>query len=233
MEREITIAVDGPGSSGKGTVARAVARALGYQYVDTGAMYRAVALASQERGTELTDEPAVAAVARGLDIRFSWDGEVLRVTVAGVDVTRALRTEQVGQGASVVSALPAVRAALLDRQRELARAGGVVMDGRDIGTVVLPSADLKVFLDADLDERARRRHEELLRRGETTAYTVVRAELAERDERDRTRDIAPLRAAEDAVIVDSTGMTIRQAVERVLDLARERRGLVDRSTGSQ
>lgn len=227
MGQEITIAIDGPGSSGKGTVARAVARALGYAYVDTGAMYRAVALLGLRDGLDLDSESAMAPVARSLDVRFTWDGDVLRVALAEHDVTRAIRSEAVGQGASQVSALPAVRQALLDRQRELAAEGGVVMDGRDIGTVVLPDAQLKIYLDADLDERARRRHEEILRRGETTPYDHVRAELHHRDERDRNRSVAPLRVADDAVVVDSTEMTIRQAVERVLSLAQERRQAVD------
>jgi cytidylate kinase len=231
--REIAIAVDGPGSSGKGTVARAVARSLGYQYVDTGAMYRSVALAAVRRGVPLTDEAALSSLAASLRFRFAWDGDVLRVHLDGEDVTRDIRTEAVGQAASRVSALPGVRTALLTLQRELARAGGVVMDGRDIGTVVLPDAELKVFLDADLDERARRRHEELLRRGEPVAFEQVRAELAERDERDRSRATAPLRAADDAVVVDSTELTIRQAVERVLGLARSRRDVVDTEDGPQ
>ncbi len=233
MGREIAIAVDGPGSSGKGTVARAVARSLGYQYVDTGAMYRSVALAAVRRGVPLTDEAALSSLAASLRFRFAWDGDVLRVHLDGEDVTRDIRTEAVGQAASRVSALPGVRTALLTLQRELARAGGVVMDGRDIGTVVLPDAELKVFLDADLDERARRRHEELLRRGEPVAFEQVRAELAERDERDRSRATAPLRAADDAVVVDSTELTIRQAVERVLGLARSRRDVVDTEDGPQ
>ncbi len=223
MARELAIAIDGPGSSGKGTVARGVARALGYAYVDTGAMYRSVALVALRQGLDPDDEDAVAAVARELRVAFTWDGDVLRVEVDGEDVTRAIREERVGEGASRVSALPAVRAALLDRQRELAARGGVVMDGRDIGTVVLPDADLKVFLDARVDERARRRHEELVRRGETVSYEAVRRDLAARDHRDRNRATAPLVPADDAVVVDSTELTIRQAVDRVLALARERR----------
>jgi CMP/dCMP kinase len=223
VARELAIAIDGPGSSGKGTVARGVARALGYAYVDTGAMYRSVALVALRQGLDPDDEDAVAAVARELRVAFTWDGDVLRVEVDGEDVTRAIREERVGEGASRVSALPAVRAALLDRQRELAARGGVVMDGRDIGTVVLPDADLKVFLDARVDERARRRHEELVRRGETVSYEAVRRDLAARDHRDRNRATAPLVPADDAVVVDSTELTIRQAVDRVLALARERR----------
>jgi len=216
--RKPTIAIDGPGSSGKGTVAKAVARQLDLQYVDTGAMYRAVALMASQRGVDWSDEAAVAAVAHQLQFQFVWDGDFLRLRVDDVDVTGEIRTELVGQGASKVSALPAVRAALLDRQRALATAGGVVMDGRDIGTVVLPDADLKVFLDADLDERARRRHEELVRRGEAARFDSVRADLSERDDRDRSRSGAPLKPADDAVILDSTELTIPQAVTRVIEL---------------
>ncbi|MFK7931850.1 MAG: (d)CMP kinase [Myxococcota bacterium] len=217
--RKPTIAIDGPGSSGKGTVAKAVARQLDLQYVDTGAMYRAVALLASQKGVDWSDEPAVADVANRLQFQFVWDGDFLRLRVDDVDITGEIRTERVGQGASKVSALPAVRAALLDRQRALATAGGVVMDGRDIGTVVLPDADLKVFLDADLDERARRRHEELVRRGEAARFDSVRADLSERDDRDRSRSVAPLKPADDAVILDSTELTIPQAVARVIELA--------------
>lgn len=220
--RQLTIAVDGPASSGKGTVARGVARALGYQYVDTGAMYRAVALFARRRGIAWDDEAALARLARELRFRFHWDGEVLRVEVDGEDVTSAIREDAIGNGASDVSALPAVRAALLEQQRALGARGGVVMDGRDIGTVVLPDADLKIFLDAGLDERARRRHEELLRRGEVVHYVDVRDAIADRDRRDREREVAPLRQAPDAVYVDSTDLTIRQAVDLLLALARER-----------
>lgn len=222
--RKLTIAVDGPASSGKGTVARAVARALGYQYVDTGSMYRAVALFARRRGIAWDDAPALAQLAAELRFRFDWDGELLRVEVDGEDVTGALREDAIGNGASTVSAHPAVRTALLEQQRALGARGGVVMDGRDIGTVVLPDADLKVFLDAALDERARRRHEELLRRGEVLRYAQVREAIAERDRQDREREVAPLRQAPDAVYVDTTDLTIRQAVDVLLALANEREG---------
>lgn len=219
---DITIAVDGPASSGKGTVARGVARALGYQYIDTGAMYRAVALVARERGVGWRDEDGVAALAAALVFRFLWDGDVLRVHVDGRDITRELRQDDVGKGASDVSALPKVRAALLTLQRELGRRGGIVMDGRDIGTVVLPDAELKVFLDADPDERARRRHEELIRRGAVVSYQQVRDALEARDKQDRERPVAPLCQAADAVYLDTTNLTIRQATDAVLALAHER-----------
>jgi cytidylate kinase len=177
-------------------------------------MYRAVALVARTRGIPWDQEQRIADLAAGLSFRFTWDGDVLRILVDGGDVSRDIRTEEIGQGASRVSALPKVRSALLAVQRQLGAEGGVVMDGRDIGTVVLPNADLKVFLDADLDERARRRHEELLRRGETVSFEAIRRDLAERDERDRNRAVAPLVPAEDAIILDSTELTIRQVVER-------------------
>jgi len=222
MTKPLTIAVDGPGSAGKGTVARGVARHLGYQYVDTGAMYRAVALFSERAGVAWHDETAVAEIARNLQFAFVWDGDVLRVVVDDEDVSGTIRTAHIGKGASDVSALPAVRAALLDLQRGLGALGGVVMDGRDIGTVILPDSELKVFLDASLEERARRRHEELLRRGEVQSFEEVRAQLAYRDKQDSEREIAPLAQADDAVLVDTTRMTIPEAIEAVLALARER-----------
>lgn len=218
----LTIAVDGPASSGKGTVARNVAHVLGYQYVDTGAMYRAVALVAKGRGVAWDAEGALAELAAGLHFRFDWDGDLLRVFVDDHEVTRDIRLEDIGEGASAVSKLPKVRAALLDLQRGLGAEGGVVMDGRDIGTVVLPDADLKVYLDADLQERALRRHEELLRKGEQVRYDDVLEALAARDRQDSERAVAPLKQADDAVYVDTTNLTIRQAIDTVLALARER-----------
>ncbi|MCB9687021.1 MAG: (d)CMP kinase [Alphaproteobacteria bacterium] len=222
MTRRIAIAVDGPGSSGKGTVARGVARALGYQYVDTGAMYRAVALLARRRGIGWDDGHAIGRLATELRFRFQWDGDILRVEVDGEDLTRAIRADDVGQGASRISRYPEVRAALLGLQRELGAGGGVVMDGRDIGTVVLPNAELKIFLDASLDERARRRHEELLRRGEMVHLDEVRAALDARDRQDRERATAPLVAAADAIRIDTTELTIPRAIDVVLGLARDR-----------
>jgi len=218
----LTIAVDGPGSSGKGTVARGVARALGYRYVDTGAMYRAVAWAAGPRGVSTSDAEGLAAVARGLDIDFAWDGEVQRVLCGGVDVTAAIRTEGMGALASAVSVHPPVREALLSVQRQLAAGGGVVMDGRDIGTVVLPDADLKVFLTATLEERARRRHEELVQRGDAASREEIAEALRARDEQDRTRTTSPLRVAPDALVIDSTRRTVDEVVARILEVVRKR-----------
>jgi cytidylate kinase len=218
----ITIAIDGPASSGKGTVARAVARALRYAYVDTGAMYRAVAWTADQRGVAWDDEAALTTLAQGLRFEFAWDVDLLRVWVDGVDITTALRLDRFGTGASLVSKLPGVRTALLGLQRDLGARGAVVMDGRDIGTVVLPDAQLKIYLDADVSERARRRHEELIERGELVHFDEVLAALQERDRQDMERSVAPLKPAADAVRLDSTELTPRQVVDRVLSAARER-----------
>ena len=217
----LTIAIDGPASSGKGTVARLVARDLGYAYIDTGAMYRAVALVALERGVPLSDGPAVAAQVSGLDFRFSWDGTALRLALGDRDVTTAIRAEDVGRGASDVAVHPAVRAALLDRQRALARSGGVVMDGRDIGTVVLPDAQIKIFLDAAPDERARRRHRELVARGVPSDYDTVLREIIARDVQDSTRAAAPLKPAPDAHRLDSTDHTADSMAARIVRMARQ------------
>ena len=219
--RRITIAIDGPAASGKGTAARSLAAAIGYAYIDTGAMYRSVALAALRAGLSVRDNEAVGALARTLDIGFSWQDGQLRVRLGDEDVSTAIRDEAVGAGASAVATLPEVRAALLDQQRALGKAGGVVMDGRDIGTVVLPDADLKVFLDARLAERARRRHEELMGRGKAVTLEEVQADIAARDAQDRGRSTAPLCAAADAVVLDSTDLSPHEVVERVLALVKE------------
>jgi len=214
--RPLAIAIDGPASSGKGTVARTVARTLGYAYIDTGAMYRAVALRAQEEGIDLGDGARLGALAASIDFRFRWDGEQLQILDGERDLSREIRTETVGRGASAVAVLPAVRAALLGRQRALGADGGVVMDGRDIGTVVLPDAGLKIFLDAAPSERARRRHAELVLKDPGLTYEVVLADLIARDKQDSQRAAAPLRRAEGARLVDSTGQTIEAVVATIL-----------------
>jgi cytidylate kinase len=217
------IAIDGPSGSGKGTIARRVATELGFHLLDSGALYRLVALAGARHGLAATDEPGHAEAARTLDAAFGVDerGEE-RVWLAGDDVTLGIRTEAAGGEASRVAAMPAVRAALLDRQRAFARPPGLVADGRDIGTVVFPDAPLKIFLTASAEERARRRHKQLKEKGLTVTIAGLSQEIRERDLRDSSRSVAPLRPAVDAILLDSTGLTIEQVVDQVLALARSR-----------
>jgi len=216
------VAIDGPVGAGKSTVARAVAQRLRFRYVDTGAMYRSVAWAALQRGIGLSDERAVTALAQSLQIDFVTDPEGQRILVDGVDVTDLIRTPQVSDGASVVSVYPGVREAMVAVQRRLGADGGVVMEGRDIGTVVFPDAEIKVFLDASLDERARRRFEELRARGVGADLESVRRAEEERDRRDRTRSHSPLRAASDAVVIDSTGIPADEVAAGIVQLVQRR-----------
>ncbi|MCP4804914.1 MAG: (d)CMP kinase [Proteobacteria bacterium] len=216
------IAIDGPASSGKGTVARLVAMELDFAYIDSGAMYRAVALFGARHGLSLSDGPALARLIQKMDFTFGFEDGRFTLVVDGKDISRAIRTQKVGQGASMVAKLPQVRGALLGTQRGLATSQGVVMDGRDIGTVVLPDAQLKVFLDADLGVRARRRYAELVERGVEVGYEDVKSELAARDAQDAGREHAPLAQADDAIVLDSTQMTPEQVTQRVIQLARDR-----------
>jgi cytidylate kinase len=217
------ITIDGPSGSGKGTIARRVAAALGYHLLDSGALYRLVALAGSRRGLRPDDQPGHAETARTLDVEFGVDeaGEE-RVLLAGDEVSRAIRTEAAGAEASRVAAMPPVRAALLERQRAFARPPGLVADGRDMGTVVFPSAPLKIYLTATPEERALRRHKQLKEKGLTVTIDDLSQEIRERDLRDSSRPVAPLRPAEDAIFLDSTGLSIEQVVDRVLELARSR-----------
>lgn len=219
MAKGIQIAIDGPASSGKGTVAKAVAEALDYAYIDTGAMYRAVAFLCEEQGVPWTDEPRIAALLGDMEFSFVWVDGSLDVRVNGRPVSALIRGERIGAGASTVATLPAVRQGLLARQRDLAQSGSVVMDGRDIGTVVLPEADLKIFLDANVEERASRRFQEMSKKGVTVTFEAVREDLIARDARDRNRAEAPLRQADDAVYLDTSGLTPGAAAEQILKLA--------------
>jgi CMP/dCMP kinase len=217
------IAIDGPSGSGKGTVSRLVAERLGWHLLDSGALYRLVALAGAAAGRDPGDEPGHAEVAAGLDARFEVDaGGAERVLLEGRDVTAALRAETTGNMASVVAAMPAVRAALFERQRVFARSPGLVADGRDMGTVVFPSAGLKLFLTASAEERALRRYKQLKDKGLTASLAGLSQEILERDQRDAARSTAPLKPAEDAVLIDSTGVPVEVVVQRILDLARAR-----------
>src|SRR4051794_39240689 len=216
----IVIAIDGPSGAGKGTIARAVAARLGFHHVDTGAMYRALAWKALSEAIDLADEAAVAALAN----RAHFDVSDGRVCVDGDDAASAIRTPQMDAAASVVARQPKVREALIARQRALGVDGGIVMEGRDIGTVVFPAADVKIFLDASPEERARRRASDPTHtagRGSAAIQEVATA-LAERDRSDRTRTASPLKQADDAVVIDTTGLSIEDAVERVMQVVGER-----------
>ena len=212
----VVIAVDGPAASGKGTIAAAVARALAFHYLDSGALYRLVALKALRTGTAFDDGPGLAALARALDVRF--DGE--RVGLDGADATAAIREEAVSAGASQVAVHADVRRALIDRQRAFRRPPGLVADGRDMGTVVFPDARVKAFVTASAEERARRRHKQLIAKGISVTMDSLLRDIRERDARDAGRAAAPLRPADDAVLLDTTNLTIDEAVARVLALYR-------------
>ena len=214
--RSLVVAIDGPSGVGKGTVSRAVARALGYRHVDTGAMYRAVAWLALRQGIALDDEQAVAALATGARL----DVDRGAVVVDGHDIAGAIRTAEMDRAAAGVARLPRVRAVLVERQRALGRDGGVVMEGRDIGTVVFPDAAVKIYLDASPDERARRRAADPAHAGPTRALSDVATALAARDQSDATRAVSPLVIAQDAVLVDTTGVPIEEVVDRVLEIVR-------------
>ncbi len=217
------IAIDGPSGSGKGTVSRRVAAALGWHLLDSGALYRLVALAGKRAGLAPADEAGHAAIAAALDIRFEVDakGEE-RVLLDGGDVSGELRSEESGAAASRVAAWPAIRTALMGRQRRFMQLPGLVADGRDMGSVVFPDAGLKVFLTASPQERALRRHKQLKEKGLGVNLAALSAEIDERDRRDATRRVAPLVACADAVVLDTTSMDIDAVVGRVLALAQER-----------
>jgi len=216
------VAIDGPAGSGKTTVARRVAGRLGYTLVDTGALYRCVALAAVRRGTDPGDAAGLAALAAACRVRFDEGRDEQRVVLDGEEVTRAIRQPAVSELASRVSALPPVRAALLGIQRDLGRNGGVVLEGRDIGTVVFPDAEVKVFLLADDDIRARRRFDELRARGLDVSLEQTRADMLRRDRRDAARDVAPMKPAPDAVVLDTGPLAIDEVVDRVIELVARR-----------
>lgn len=217
------VAVDGPAGAGKSTVAKAAAKAAGLIYVDTGAMYRAIGLYLLTEGVDIHDEPAVAESLPGIIVSIAYEDGIQKVILNGEDVSGKIRTQEVGEAASVTSAYGAVREKLLDLQRDLAKKQDVIMDGRDIGTNILPDAQLKIFLTASVAVRAKRRYDELIEKGEQAVYADVEREIEERDYRDSHREIAPLRQAEDAVVVDTSDLTIDQSVKAVLVLIFERR----------
>ncbi len=216
------VTIDGPTSSGKGTISRRVAARLQWHLLDSGALYRLVALAGEQLGLEPDNILGHAAAAQDLDVAFGAVQGEEQVWLAGRDVTAQIRTAAAGMGASRVAAWPAVRDALLERQRRFVRAPGLVADGRDMGTVVFPDAPLKVFLTASPQERARRRHKQLKDKGSDVSLAALSREIAERDHKDSTRAVAPLRPAPDAHVIDSTGLDIQEVVEQVLALGRSR-----------
>ncbi len=219
------VAIDGPAGAGKSSASKALARRLGFFLLDTGAIYRCVALAARRAGVRWDDEPALAGLARALPIAFVQREAGQAVLLGGDDVSEAIRTAEISDGASRVSSLPAVRGGLLELQRRLAAAGRCVVEGRDIGTVVLPWAPVKFFLTASPEERARRRHAELLARGLASDYETTLREIVERDRRDSTREIAPLKPAPDAVHIDTSPLSLDEVVAKMESLARRRLGL--------
>jgi cytidylate kinase len=224
--RPLVIAIDGPSGAGKGTVARAVAAELGYRHVDSGAMYRAVGWKATRDGVPLDDEAAVAALAEASRI----DVTDARVAIDDADVTRAIRTPEIDRAAAAVARLPRVRGVLVERQRALGAGGAIVMEGRDIGTVVFPNADVKVYLDAEPEERARRRAQDPAHSGGPVAVSDVKTLLTERDRSDTTRAVSPLYAAADAAVVDTTGKSIDEVVKDVLEIVKREGARRERST---
>ena len=218
----MNIAIDGPAGAGKSTIAKLVAGKLGYIYVDTGAMYRAVALALLNAKTDVTDADAVAEEIAGIEITICYEDHAQQVYLNGKNVSKKIRQEAVGNMASKVATKQAVRDKLLDLQRNLAEKNNVVMDGRDIGTIVLPDAQVKIFLTASVETRANRRYEEYLAKGEKADLEDIKKDIEIRDHQDMTREISPLRQAEDAVLVDSSNMNIEEVVAAILGIYRDK-----------
>ena len=209
------VAIDGPAGAGKSTIAKLVAKEKGYIYVDTGAMYRGLAIHFLNRGIDPEDREAVAEACRDAEVTIGYEDGVQQIYLNGENVTSMLRAEETGNMASKTSAIPEVREKLLELQRSLAREKDVIMDGRDIGTNILPNADVKIYLTASVETRARRRYDELQEKGEDCSLEEISRDIMERDERDMTREIAPLKKADDAVLVDSSDMTIQQVVDEI------------------
>ena len=215
-KKGLVIAIDGPSGAGKSTVARRLAKRLGYTYIDTGAMYRAIGWKAKQEGIDPANETALAGLCGRIQVLLTNDADDPRIAVDGIDVSEAIRTPEMGMMASAVSKSPAVRARLLSLQRDLGARGGVVMDGRDIGTVVFPDAEVKFYLDASPEERGRRRYRELSAKGMEVDLDRITRDLRERDHQDSGRAIAPLKRAEDAVLIDSSDREIDEVVEAML-----------------
>ncbi len=218
----INIAIDGPAGAGKSTIAKMLAKELGYVYVDTGAMYRAMAYYFLQQGIDKEDEAAINAAVDGVDVTIRYEDGSQKVLLNGADVTGSLRTEQVGNMASSTSVYPAVRVKLVALQQKLAKTADVIMDGRDIGTCVLPDAQVKIYLTASVETRAKRRYDELVEKGEPADRTKIEEDIKERDYRDMHREMSPLRQADDAVLVDSSDMSIEQVVSAILGIVKEK-----------
>ena len=222
MEKGLQVAIDGPASSGKSTVAKIIAKRFGYVYCDTGAMYRSVTWAALENGIDVSDTKQVIDLARRIKITFEPGQPDQRVFVNGHEVTKDIRTEKIAANVSAVAAIPEVRAQMVEQQRQIAQAGGIVMDGRDIGTTVLPDAQVKVFLVASAHERARRRYEENLQKGlATQSLAELEAAIKLRDQKDSTRKVSPLTQAKDAILIDTTSLTIDQVVDEISALIKK------------
>lgn len=214
------VAIDGPAGAGKSTIAKLVAKEKGYIYVDTGAMYRGLAIHFLDKGIQPQETEKVIEACKDAEVTIAYEDAVQHVYLNGKDISSRLRNEEVGNMASVTSAIPEVRKKLLELQQNLAKTQNVIMDGRDIGTCVLPRADVKVYLTASVETRAKRRYQELQEKGEDCNLEEIAHDIEERDRRDMTREIAPLKQAEDAVLVDSSDMTIAEVVKTIVDLCR-------------
>ena len=221
MNKHVTIAIDGPGGAGKSTVAKAVAKKLDILYVDTGALYRTVGLFVKMNEVEPRDAAAVEALLPKIDIEVKYEDGAQCVYLNGVNYKDAIRTPEISMYASIVSAIPAVRAFLLETQKDIARKNSVIMDGRDIGTVILPNADVKIFMTASAECRAMRRYKELVEKGQDVKYEDVLAEMNQRDAQDANREVAPATAAEDAILLDNTDLTFDGSVDAIVELARK------------
>ena len=218
----IQIAIDGPGGAGKSTVSKAVAAKLGIVYVDTGALYRTVGYYVRSLAIDPHDRKAVGAILPNISIEVRYVDGAQRVYLNGEDLGDKIRTPEMSMYASAVSAIPAVRAFLLETQKDIAAKNSVIMDGRDIGTVILPNADVKIYLTASAECRAKRRYDELIAKGQTVSYEDVLREMNERDTADSTREIAPAQAADDAIVFDNTGMTLEQSVDAIIDIVNQK-----------
>lgn len=218
----ISVAIDGPSGAGKSTVARAAAAKLGYVYVDTGAMYRSIGLAVCRKGIAGEDTEGIKATLPGIDIRLTYQDGAQRVLLNGEDVSEVIRTPEISYYASKVSAVPEVRQFLLETQRNMAKNGNILMDGRDIGTVILPDAPVKIFLTASAQARAERRYKELVDKGQQVTMDGILHDINERDKQDMTRAVAPLKQADDAVLLDTSELTLDESIEAVLRIIREK-----------